>query len=454
MLKNSTTGQVSRSRRCYFGIQMIVAALGFTMTPQLRADLYHYNNILVGDRAMGLGGAYVAISDDASGVVYNPAGLAFALSNDISGSANAIYRRNIVYKGTFGDSDFEENSEGTFPSFFGGLKKLEDLSPGMAFAFGIWSGDSELKDQNDNVPAGTQFTDNGTTTTLSRYHRSVNLRSSTSYYGAALAKRLGNSFGVGLGVSYFQVDELYQDYQDVVATTDGVTYLTRAQALRSQLKGWGIQPVLGLQWAVSPRISLGLTVKYAILMQQELKIDLDRLDAQGATIPNSNPKTPTALNVNKTAASLEMKKPLGTWPLEARFGTAVFATTRLLLSVDGIYHGATTGAEAAAYEKLAVTDFAGGVEYYVIPSLPVRLGAFTNNDSRPKVDESAKNQADHIDYLGESIFIAWVQQNSQISGGFVFQQGTGKAQKRADTTATQQVIASSRTFAFSATHNF
>ena len=417
-----------------------------------RADLYHYNNIIVGDRAMGLGGAYVAVSDDASGVVYNPAGLAFALSNDISGSANAIYKRNVVYKGTFGDSDFEEKSEGTFPSFFGGLKKLEDLSPGMAFAFGIWSGDSELKDQNDNIPAGTQFTDGGTTVTLSRYHRSVNLRSSSSFYGGGLAKRFGNSFAVGFGLAMFLVDELYQDYQDIVSTTTGVTYTTRTQALRSQLKATGIQPTLGFQWAVTPRVSLGCAIKYATLISQNLHIDIDRLDASGASIPVDTKAT--ALNVTKTSASGDITKPLGTWPWEARVGGALFATTRLLLTGDAIYHSATSGYEYNAYEKHAVKDYAGGIEYYVVPSLPLRMGAFTNNDSRSPVNETSMNQPDHIDYLGESIFIAWVQQNSQISGGFVFQQGSGKAQKRSDTTATQEIVATSRTFAFSATHNF
>ena len=417
-----------------------------------RGDFFHYNNIIVGDRAMGLGGAYVGVSDDASGVVYNPAGLAFALSNDISGSANAIYRRTVTYKGTFGDSDFSEHSEGTFPSFFGGLKKLDDLSNGLAFAFGIWSGDSELKDQNDVIPPGTQFTDNGVTTTLARYHRAVNLRSSTIYYGGALAKRIGANFSAGLGFAVFQADELYQDYQDLAATVDGVSYTTRAQAVRSQLKAMGVQPTLGFQWAATPRVSLGLAIKYGFIMQQKLELDVDRMDAVGASIPNS--AGATALSVVKVNASQEYKKPLGTWPIEVRAGTAVFATTRLMLAFDGIHHTKPTGSDYVAYAREAVTDFAGGAEYYVIPSLPLRLGLFTNNDARPKIDETKTNQADHIDYLGESIFIAWVQQNSQISGGFVFQQGTGKAQKRADTNATQTVIASSRTFAFSATHNF
>ena len=55
----------------------------------LKADQFHYANFLIGERAMGLGGAFTAVADDASGIFYNPAGLGFALNSDISGSANA-----------------------------------------------------------------------------------------------------------------------------------------------------------------------------------------------------------------------------------------------------------------------------------------------------------------------------------------------------------------------------
>ena len=39
------------------------------------------------------------------------------------------------------------------------------------------------------------------------------------------------------------------------------------------------------------------------------------------------------------------------------------------------------------------------------------------------------NQQDHIDYMGYSLFFAWVQPNSQISIGAVYQDGKGEAQK-------------------------
>jgi hypothetical protein len=121
-------------------------------------------------------------------------------------------------------------------------------------------------------------------------------------------------------------------------------------------------------------------------------------------------------------------------------------------------YGATSGADKmggsrAPYARDAVTNFATGVEYYVTASIPLRFGVFTNNDARPKLKKDTVGQPDHIDYIGETLFIAWVQPNSQIAAGVALQQGSGEAQKRADSSI-QKVTAESNTFAFSATHNF
>ena len=102
------------------------------------------------------------------------------------------------------------------------------------------------------------------------------------------------------------------------------------------------------------------------------------------------------------------------------------------------------------FDRESVTNFATGLEYYITPSVPVRVGLFTNNDARPDVVEGKLNQPDHIDYTGSSIFFAWVQPNSQIAVGSVYQVGEGKAQKTTGL-AIQDVEAESITLAFSAT---
>jgi hypothetical protein len=84
----------------------------------------------------------------------------------------------------------------------------------------------------------------------------------------------------------------------------------------------------------------------------------------------------------------------------------------------------------------------------------MRVGFFTNNDARPVIDKSEGGQRDHIDYYGVPFFLGWVQSNSQISAGAIYQWGTGEAQKVASSVEVQDIQGSMTTYAFSATHSF
>jgi len=59
-------------------------------------DDTHYKDMLFGGRAAGMGGTYIAISDDAAGCFYNPAGTVYAYEDSISGSGNAFFHRSII----------------------------------------------------------------------------------------------------------------------------------------------------------------------------------------------------------------------------------------------------------------------------------------------------------------------------------------------------------------------
>ncbi|MCX6111981.1 MAG: aromatic hydrocarbon degradation protein, partial [Proteobacteria bacterium] len=65
----------------------------------------HYKNILVGDRAATMGGAYVGLSNDLSGTYYNPAGMAFADGSGISASANVYQEQHTIYKNAIRNND-------------------------------------------------------------------------------------------------------------------------------------------------------------------------------------------------------------------------------------------------------------------------------------------------------------------------------------------------------------
>ena len=470
------------SRRC----SLTLASLLLLNSQTILADQFHYQNFIVGDRAVGLGGAYTGVADDASGVYYNPAGTAFALSNDISGSANAIYNKTLTFKKTLGTEDFLEKSGGTVPSFFGGLLKIENILEGLVLAWGIYSIDNELKDQDDffkNVTLGANVACPGGTAqppdnVLKRFHRTVNSRSSTEYVGASLGWRVRNNLAIGAGLNYVKVGELVQEYQDVKQSShycksDGgfaAGTQTLTQNIRQQLSAYGLQPVIGVQASVFGRLSLGLTVKFGTYVAQKfeqtaeirkvklLKADQSTVENESLTNPLPSLISPSVASIFQNNGTPETQdQPLGSMPSNIRLGLAYFASPRLLITSDVVHVTEVTDADQfggftySLYGKEAVTNVMAGLEYYLIPSVPVRIGFFTNNDARPEVDKTQVNQRNHVDWTGGSVFLAWVQPNSQIGAGVIVQTASGYSQKIGGVNVVQDVEGQSFTLGFSAT---
>ena len=92
--------------------------VGFGAT-QLQADDDHYKNMLIGERAATMGGSYVAISDDSTGCYYNPAGIAYAVGDSLSGSGNMLHKMKTVYSKAIGTEDWVRESEALVPNYLG-----------------------------------------------------------------------------------------------------------------------------------------------------------------------------------------------------------------------------------------------------------------------------------------------------------------------------------------------
>ena len=69
--------------------KVLFSLLLWVLPSCLFADEYHYQDLIVGERAAGLGGAYISIADDPSGIYHNPAGIIYSFENYFSLSANA-----------------------------------------------------------------------------------------------------------------------------------------------------------------------------------------------------------------------------------------------------------------------------------------------------------------------------------------------------------------------------
>ena len=65
-----------------------LALLALTLAGPARADDTHYHDYPIGGRAVGLGGAFVALASDPSGLYYNPAGIVDSRHHSVQISTN------------------------------------------------------------------------------------------------------------------------------------------------------------------------------------------------------------------------------------------------------------------------------------------------------------------------------------------------------------------------------
>ncbi len=432
---------------------VLAASVAWFFSGSAHADIFHYNNVLVGERAVGLGGAFTALADDASGLYYNPAGIAFAQSNDISGSGNAYYKKSTEYSNVVMEQDYMETASGMFAPFLGILNKLDRFVPGLVGAFAMYTSDTELLNQNDRWPVVNLGTVGTKTQSIQGFHRVVQLRTTTSHIALGAGYRMSGRLSVGFGLRYTTISELSQDFQqsdavieDSASGTSTVTQLTKLyQNSRTSIEAKGLEPSFGVQMALGQSISLGLSARKGAFVSQELTSASDALQTLQVNAAGAAVVTEVA-----SAADGKSSNPLGKIPGEVRLGAAWFANPRLMACGDVSYYDPATNSPAA-YQRNSVLNYSAGAEYYVTPSVAMRGGFFTNNDSRPSLSTSKYTGGTNVDYKGGSLFAAYIQPNSQISLGAVVQSGAGKAQKVGGSTTLTDVTSSITTFAFAAT---
>jgi hypothetical protein len=105
----------------------IVFGCSFTAN-RAEAQALYYRSIPLGERAMGLGGAYTGIANDPSATYYNPAGIVTGGRFQLMGSLSSLVftRRTIddAFDATNLNADFTSTRTTTIPSFVGTVVKL------------------------------------------------------------------------------------------------------------------------------------------------------------------------------------------------------------------------------------------------------------------------------------------------------------------------------------------
>jgi long-chain fatty acid transport protein len=347
------------------GTECALAALLFLVAGAAGADEANFRPYLVGGRAAGMGGAFTALADDGSGPYYNPGGLAFVTSSQLSLSA-AVYGRS---SGTLTDAlgqghDFEFATLNTFPVVTAAVWKLgeqpEDRTPSAhVLSLSVFVPDAEHVDARDQV---------------ARQQNAIfqAVSSQTVWVGPTYARRLGR---LGFGASLFLLFGTSSNLIDLTLLQQDGSYETLT--VRTDQTVLGLVAALGMRFDVDSHLRLG-----ASLFTPEFGLGGGSRSLFARLTNSADSATPIAvLNATDLHAS-------PTQPLRVQIGAA-WTSGRLTLSADAVFLAArdvlddpdTTPQHLV---RRAVLNGSLGAEYVAADRFPLRAGFFTDFSATPR----------------------------------------------------------------------
>jgi len=416
-----------RRSKVRFGGLLILASLCHNSL----ADEYHYNNVLIGDRAAGMGGAYVAIADDPSGLFYNPAGVAFAGSSGFSASANAFHQTRTRYKQVLGNNDWIRRSQVLLPNFFG---MIQPLGPGTAgFSYAVV--DSTLEDQDQ------KFTDTPGPGEIADIN--FNDQDNTYNIGPSYAFKVNKYFSMGLTLygHYRKRDTIFNQQYQLLDPEYNIDPISGQRLSVTPISGnqvdtdhwqnayithieYGVKPIFGIIISPVDKISLGITVSQTVLVSSSYDkqqgcytTDFDGIIEDPDTFQQSG-----LCQYNKVQIEKKSHSNRRAFPLTVSTGLAYFASPSLLLSTT------ITGYQGMNGQTQPLFNYSAGIEYYLNGQWAIRGGAFTNYANTPELSPQNSGQADHVDLFGGSLSITNFTRTTSLTLGMSASTGKGEAQ--------------------------
>ncbi len=387
------------------------------------ADSYHYKTIIIGERAVSLGGAYAALSDDPSGVYHNPAGIAFSYENYLSISANAYSNEKRIFENIYPGQNYVYNSGTLIPTFFG---FIQTLGKGK-FGFSVIVPQYDFLDQEDKV--NKPATDS---TPEAEFQRKFFQRDITYLVGLSYGEEIMKN--LSFGVSLFGVARIVRLIDNLVIKYNPIgqgKYFIYQSFLNKNSFGTFLK--LGLEYMPAEKISIGFTLgkPFTVTGSSNAKILQN----------NSNGKEPVEYNgtfnndiKEETANNLAYYLPE---PISASLGIVYFFNKNFLISAQLDYWS-----KENSYYEYPLSDtynFSIGSEYFILEELALRLGLFTNNANTKKVAEGGVNQPPHVDMYSASFGVSYFRSGSSLSMDFSYSYGRGYGQAFSDTPTIQRV---------------
>ncbi|MCZ8154498.1 MAG: transporter, Ompp1/FadL/TodX family protein [Leptospira sp.] len=372
-------------------LKQIIGSLLFASLSSLNAS-EPFNNIqgFYGERAAGLGGAFTALSDDPSGAYYNPAGLGFTYNDGISISASNFknVKRSYLNIDTPGQT-YNQTHQGFDPNFIGLLKNFDKWK----FAFSIVNTYNFAYNRADqvNFPLVSPTINTTRNYTKERYNQLL--------VGPSIAYLVTNK--LSLGATLYYMSDTKEVSRSQFQQFSDLSYVMRSYVDNRQTSG--LMPILGIQYQPFQKVSLGMSIRRIFVtggnrLYNEVYVDSKR--APGTSAVDFIEGSSSAFSAVEAGALVQKPKLTSSIPqtTEIRWGAAFFPTSRFLTSFDVIYTSGykvkqsqdefsrrgtrntftMTDSELRELTRTSTTNFAFGMEYYLMDTFAILAGVYTN----------------------------------------------------------------------------
>ena len=400
--------------------KIIIISLTALLCFNVAADEYHYVNLLNGSKAAGLGGAYTAVADDLTAMLYNPAGLSISSVNSTA-SMNVLSWEQTEFNQVFSDgSDFIRESFIVVPGFFAFRKKVSDWDYGISFAVTDFSKERTSTDAIIDIPRN-----GGAPPQQRNEFVYIDLDNSAYKLGVSTAYRYSETLSIGASL-YFQYKEFTTVQGSGLATTiytaDGnleTGFDAKRRITDLQISA---QPILGILWQKN-NLSIGGKLAYEIPIKRSYEAT--------ATIFLSS-LVPLPLQVSTVSRLTEKTSEKQSLPFEAGLGIS-YQFYKILITGDVNYFSEVDeknepldNIETPTTRKLKeVINWSIGFEYDFSQETAIHFGVFTDK-SNGYIDTNVDYQRiEDIDFIGFSSSVETTFIDNKLSFGFYYKQGTG-----------------------------
>ena len=411
------------------------------------ADPFHAQTLPLGQRAIGMGGAFVAVADDPSATYYNPAGVAWSSDNTLSASLTlTAFDKSTVdsgYRTSVGESTLNHNTAPSLPVFVSASKHLgkRDSDGRRRHAVAL----SSFTVSQRRLDFDAEVIDEAALETLS-----IEQSERTAWYGLSYAYRMRPELSLGLS-SYVSVNRNHYEEERIGASLgppsfDGSFVANRttwtSHLVDSNVKSFVFR--IGALYALDARLRFGVMFQppsihvrgRARVRERYLRSD-PGLDPQGSFF-------------NASQDELGAANPI---PWELRTGVRYLLRHWLTMAADVSLYGASgsrsdpvvaIGPRSPDPETSAVPRLGafvaerwyrthnGNVSLGLAATLreifELRCGLYTDFSSAPRIPRyTSTYQAPHVHRVGGSFSLGLVSDGYDFSLGIVGLYGRGQA---------------------------